>query len=177
MNTKSILIVHHTLDLGGGEKLTVELAKFYLQHGFLVTIIIPNILYEEYYDNILKRLGVKVFRFRLINRHKVSKFNFFDLLWNIRIKYQLKSKFNKIIFINIASATNYQKRFHHDKKIFWHVGNLVQYSNKQLPFDKAIFDNSNNVIVLINKYQKEEITKQFGNIKAKIFNIKLFENE
>ncbi|MFV0183322.1 hypothetical protein OBK25_01110 [Empedobacter falsenii] len=176
-DNKKLMIVHHTLDLGGGEKLTVELAKFYKLEGYDVSIIIPNNLKNEYYDNIVNKIGVKVIRFKLISRKHLFKNKLFDVYWNVKIKYILKYFYHKVIFVNLSSCASYHKRFHHKRKIFWHVGNSVQYKKNILPFDREIFDNPNNTIVLINNYQKEEILKQYGRVKSKIVELKLFENE
>lgn len=175
----NIAIVHHTLDLGGGEKLVYELCKFYKNNGIQPTVFIPNNTKKEYYDDLLKRLNINVVRFKIIGIRDVLrlKFNYNDLRWKFKTNLQMEKIFKEIIFVNIASASAYYKYFRHRKKVFWHVGNQIQYRNQTHPFDPTILKNSEYKIIFVNKYQITEVESEFGQVEAKYDIIKLFINE
>lgn len=176
---KNILIVHHTLGLGGGEKLVYELSKFYVKNNIKISIFIPNILHKEYYDDKLLDIGIKILRGSIlpVKKNLISKYIFNNIYWRFYLKYFLKHRYDSIIFVNLSSASGYHRFFNHNKKLFWHVGNRAQYPQGHFDFDTNIFHNSGFKLVLINRYQKLEIEKQYGEISSEIIYIKLFENE
>ncbi|SIS96788.1 hypothetical protein SAMN05421786_103468 [Chryseobacterium ureilyticum] len=172
-----ILFIHHCLRLGGGEKYIKEICDFSLQHNIHPTIMIPNNLEEEYYDIYFKSKKIDVIRFKIFSKKDILR-NLFskDFYWNIYIRFLLNKNFDRIHFINLGVASAYHNLFRHKKKVFWHVGNAIQYPDYQLPFDKAIFSNVNNELICINPYQIEEIVKQYKNINCKVSLFKLFLN-
>lgn len=176
---KNILIVHHALDLGGGEKLVYELSKFYMKNGIRPTVFIPNKLQREYYDDKLLDIGVKVLRGIIvpIKKNIIANSIFKNIYWRFYLKYVIKHQYDSITFINLSSASGYHRFFNHKKKIFWHVGNEAQYPQERFDFDENIFYNPAFKLVFINRYQKKEIEDQYGKIKSDITCIKLFENE
>ena len=176
---KKILIVHHTLDLGGGEKLVYELSKFYVKNNIKPTIFIPNKFKKEYYDDKLLDIGVKILRGSIlpIKHNLISKSVFNNIYWRFYMKYILKHRYDSIIFVNLSVASGYHRFFNHRKKLFWHVGNKAQYPHERFDFDENIFHNPDFKLIFINKYQKLEIENQYGKISSKIICIKLFENE
>ena len=62
-----MLIVSNALIIGGAEKLIFEIVQFALANGVQPTVLILENYQREYYDEIYKKLGVKVIRTRIQN--------------------------------------------------------------------------------------------------------------
>lgn len=172
-----ILFVHHTLQLGGGEKLIKELVDFSIKNSIRPTVVIPDKLEEEYYDSYLKSVGVKVVRFKVYKKSELISCLFSKhAYWNFYARYALQRKFKTVHFVNLGIGSQYYYVFRHARRKFWHVGNAIQYDNRRLPFYNKIFQNASNEIICINKFQIKEIIQQFKP-KCKITTFKLFLND
>ncbi len=175
---KRILIVNQTLMVGGGEKLLYELVVFALSQGYKVDVLILDNFREEYYDQILTDLGASIHRIPS-NWRKMKKTWYF-LKWHIRLRYFLKNKYSSTIIINLDFSKKVLRLIRKPNSIhIWHISNLAQYrfNNNLLPYDKNILKNETYNLWLINKYQKEELEEQEGEIKCKIHDFKLFLNK
>ncbi len=173
---KKILIFHQTLGLGGGEKYVYEIAKFAKQNSLKPIVVIPYLKEEEYYDSMLKDIGVKVVRINLsritsLFRNKM----YYDAFWNIKLRYFGNLLYKRVHIINLGNYT-YSKFVNHNNKCFWHIGNIVQYNNVY-PFDERMFMDRKNTIVYINKYQVLEVKSQYKEINCKEILFKLFVND
>ena len=186
MNMRNkILIVNQCLYMAGAEKLLFEICMFAQKNDLKPVIVIPNILEKEYYDDILQQNGIKVIRIilgikqALKNLLKYPTFkNLRCLYWNIIFRFFLQYYFQSVQLINLGSiAKEYYYKFSHKNRYFWHVGNNVQYENQKYPFGENIFQNPNDTLIYINKYQIDEIREQYKNIKCEEILFKLFINE
>ena len=172
----NVLIIHHCLSMGGGEKLVYELAKFALENNIKPLVLVTDYL-EEYYDGIFRKMNVPVIRTRLNNisklRHpkKIVK----AVFWRLRLKY-FSSKFDSVHVVNLSTADEIKNLINHKKKYFWHVVNSIQYPDRKLPFSSELFKGKDYTIIFINEYQPQEIEEQYGEIGSKTINFKLFIN-
>lgn len=176
-NRQKILIINNTLDLGGGEKLLVELCKFAIKNNIEPEVLIVNNLNEEFYDRILGNMNVKVFRKNLITRKKLF-LSIFDrfFFYNVKLRYLLNKNYAKVHFLNLATNSHASQFFNHKKKFFWHIGNNVQYPKQITPCLQSVLYDEDNTIVCINDYQVNELIEQFGNVDCKIVRFDLFLN-
>lgn len=176
MKTK-ILFVNYCLALGGAEKLLYEVVKFVSSRNCELTVIIPNNLEEEYYDDILKKHKVKVVRIHLGSIKQVlKKKHLKSIYWYFKLRFGLQN-FKTLHIFNLTIVNRYIRYFPHPQRYFWHITNNIQYPNNRYTFDKNIFDNKDDTIVYINQYQNNEIEEEYGYIKLKKINFKLFLNE
>lgn len=172
------LIIHWSLGIGGGEKLTYELARFAKANNIEPTILVPENLQAEYYDSLFEKENIKVVRvpihlYRKI-RHPVRKIK--AAYWKYKLKYFANS-FDSIHFISLYTADKYYDSIRHDKRSFWHIGNVIQYPDGLYPFRNEIFENNRDTLVYLNDFQKQEIREQYKSFKLKEVNVKLFLNE
>ncbi|MGV0947810.1 hypothetical protein ACTS93_11805 [Empedobacter falsenii] len=172
---KRVLIINYCLSLGGGEKLVYEMSKLCYQQKIKLTVLIPNKLEKEYYDDKLKEMGIKVVRIHIGSIKEVVKSRHMEsIYWYFILRFFLNLYFNTVHIFNLSIANIYLNKINHAKRFIWHITNMIQYKNNKLPFNKNIFSNEKDTIVFINKYQLNELESQYGKIKTKIVNFKLF---
>lgn len=169
------LIVNSTLSIGGGEKLVYELALFAKENNIQPTVLILNNMKLEYYDEILKSIGVNVVRIPL---DRISKYrNPIKLAYFYWWRFLLRNPlgiFNSVHIINLHNAQRFYDSIQHSRRFFWHIANAAQYPNRLYDYEPKIFNQPTDSIVYINDYEKEEIREQYGKIKAKEIMLKLF---
>lgn len=180
-----ILIVNHCLILGGGEKLVFEICMFAQKNNIKPIVVIANNLNKEYYDDVFQQNKIQVIRIilgikqalRNLLKHPTFK-NLKCLYWNVIFRFFLPYYFQSVHLNNLRFIERYYyHKFLHKNRFFWHVENNCQFENQKYPCSEKLFQNPNDTLIYINKYQKDEIHKQFGNIKCKEILFKLFINE
>ncbi|MDX8568435.1 hypothetical protein OZ668_10580 [Elizabethkingia sp. HX XZB] len=170
---KKILLVHHTLGLGGGEKLVYELAKSFIRERCYVEILILGDEKPEYYDKLLEELSVNIIRINYKGNKTILSWKFLKQC----IKIKLLRRYDSYVIVNIHNAFRMIKILGSNAKInVWHVGNAIQYKDRKLGYPSFFFKMPTVRLWLINKYQKIELEQEYGEIKNEIVYFKLFIN-
>ncbi|MDR2121883.1 MAG: hypothetical protein LBP34_02045 [Flavobacteriaceae bacterium] len=170
--------MNSTLMVGGGEKLLYELALFARSQGYGVDVLILNNFRKEYYDDILTDLGVGVYRISS-HKHNILKHPS-NFKWKMTLKYFLAKKYSSTIIVNLSFAKKVLDMIRKPNNIhIWHISNIAQYKHidNRFPYDESILKDERLNLWLINKYQKEELEAQYGQLKCKIHEFKLFLNK
>lgn len=171
-----VLIVNFCLSVGGGEKLVYELANFALQNDKQPVILIPNNYKKEYYDPIFKKMGIKVIRTRLSQiatlRHPINILK--AIYWRLRFQYFSKKEFSSVHVINLSTAEMVHDIIKHDHRYYWHICNVKQYVEGEMPYPRKLFSNPKDSLVLINDFQESEINSDYGSVPCKKVRFKLF---
>ncbi|GEO03225.1 hypothetical protein AAE02nite_08890 [Adhaeribacter aerolatus] len=179
MNRK-VLIINYFLFIGGGEKLLIELVKFCLENGIQPEVLIPERIIagdnkkEEFYDNFLKKRGVKVHRVPVF--FKAYNFDIFKY-WYWQFKLNNSDKFyDSVHVLNLNLCDSIYEKLKNKNRYFWHIVNRVQFEGKKYPYRQRLVSNPNDNIIVINKYQVKEMQEYFYRISSKVLNFKLFLN-
>jgi hypothetical protein len=178
--SKKVLIVNNGNQIGGSEKLSLEICKFAKSNSLKPIIFVPNKLEKEPYDEIYKANDIKVVKGRISFFKAVKdvlKFQTINTLyWYFILRFFLNIKFKTVHIINLSELMHYRtkKVFKHKKRFLWHVENNIQSKNQKYWYDENIFTNINDTLVYIFANQREEIHNQYGNIACKEIQFKLF---
>lgn len=171
-----VLIVNFCLSVGGGEKLVYELVNFALKNGKQPVILVPNNFNKEYYDPIFKNMGVKVIRTRLAEitslRHPVNILK--AIYWRLRFQYFSKKEFSSVHVVNLSTAEMVHDIIPHNNRYYWHIGNVMQYVEGEIPYERRMFSNPDDTLVMINRYQEIEFNQRYGDLPCKRIHFKLF---
>ncbi|TWR25178.1 glycosyltransferase [Mucilaginibacter pallidiroseus] len=162
--------------MAGAEKLIYELVHFSHQNNLKVTVLIANNYNTEYYDPILKKMGVEVVRTTLQGIWKLrNPVNLIRALyWNIKLKYFAQRDFESVQVIGLYNVVKMFDAVKHTKRFFWHVENRVQYNENRFIYPEFIFNNAQDTIVFINEYQANELHSQYASIKCSTRDFKIF---
>jgi len=177
---KKILIVSNALIIGGAEKLIFEIVQFALDNGLQPTVLILENYQREHYDEIYKKLGVKVIRTRIQNivhiREPIKMIR--SIFWSMKLKHFAKSTYESLHVIGLYNSDKIIHTIPHVKRFFWHVNNSVQFYDNLYPYPPDLFGIANDTIVCINKYQLEEFRRQYDMsvFKSRLILFKLFYN-
>ncbi|MGY4537062.1 hypothetical protein ACVW0P_001476 [Mucilaginibacter sp. UYNi724] len=175
-----ILIVSNKLAIGGAERLLMELAIFAQKNSIRPTVLILDNYDIEYYDEVLKNLGIKVVRTRIgAYRHLRAPVKMLrSVYWAIKLKYFAQKYFTSIHTIGLYNVDKVFDTILHPQRFFWNVNNAVQYPNREYSYQQELFGDSNDTIVCINNYQEGELRSQYGDaLKTKLVLSKLFIND
>lgn len=174
---KKVLFVNYHLFIGGAEKLLIELTHFCLENNIQPEILVPDNFKPrdnrklEYYDEYLKKLGIKVYRVPVFHE------TFNDILpllyWKFRMKYS-SLFYSSVHIFNLNLCDRLQNLIYNKNRYFWHIVNSIQFPGKKYHYSQSLVSNPNDNLIIINKYQLEELKEHFKSIACKILNFKLF---
>ncbi len=171
-----VLIVSDHLLMAGAERLIYELVCFARDNQLRPTVLIANNYSREYYDDVFQRMNIRVVRTTLNGIRKLrNPVNVLTALyWRIQLRYFAAKRYQSIQVIGLYNAEKAWS-ISHPHRFFWHVNNAMQHENEAYPFPSYIFSNTEDTVLCINRYQVEEINRQYGeNLKCKMSLFKLF---
>lgn len=170
-----VLIINPVLVMGGGEKLMYELLSFYRSKGHSVEVLITDINNKEYYDAVFEKENVKYAKApidklsQLRHPFHIAKV----LLWRARLKFANRL-YAAVHLINLANSARLIGIVNSSRRYFWHIENEIQFPGRVYPFPPELFQNSEDTLVLLNRYQLKELQRQYQHISCKIKMFKLF---
>jgi hypothetical protein len=172
------LIVSNNLIIGGAEKLIFELVTFCLNNHIQPTVLIANNYNVEDYDDIFKKMNIKVVRTTMQGIKRLrNPMNFFKaLLWKLKLKYFADKIYSSVHVIGLYNVSKTINAIKHPNRFYWHVTNTIQYFNEVYPFHVSIFRSHLDTLICINSYQVDELNRQYGieNIRCQVRLFKLF---
>jgi hypothetical protein len=173
-----VLIIGNRLSIGGAERLIYELVCFAKVNSLIPVLLILDNYDKEFYDDILKKMNVKIVRTRLTNilHYRAPIKMLRSMIWVLRLKLFVDRFYDSIHVIGLYNMDKGLLNMTHDKRFLWNVNNVIQFNNREYPFSGEIFKNPKDTIICINSYQVDELKEQYGdiNIKSKIILFKLF---
>lgn len=172
---RELLIVNHTLNIGGGEKLVYELAKFAREQDLDVCVLILNDYQEQFYDQPLRDLGVTVVRTRLTSISALRRPSYVlrAIRWRTRLRH-FATRFSAVHVVNLTNAAEVRTIIRHPRRYFWHIGHAIQYPGGMSFFSPELFDNEKDTIVLVDPNQANELKSQFPQHRCSLEQFKLF---
>ena len=180
MKQKKILIINYFLFIGGGEKLLMELVEFCLKNNVQPDVLIPDNKEfgdnqsEEHYDKMLRDRGVKVYRVPVFFKKYNASFLHF-CYWRLKLRYS-DVFYHSVHIINLNLSDRLYSIVKNKNRYFWHIVNKMQFTNRRYPYSSRLLSKPNDNVVLINKYQSQELKEHFKTISSNIIHFKLFLN-
>jgi hypothetical protein len=173
-----ILIVSNFLIMGGAEKLIFELASFAMANNIEPTVLILDNYNLEYYDGILEKTGVRVVRTRIRNiKHFRAPLKMIrSLIWKLKLRYYADKYYESVHVMGLYNIEKVFRDLVHPHRYFWNLNNAVQFNDEIYPVSADYFKNPQDKVVCINKYQQDEMHKQYGvgNIRSELLLFNLF---
>lgn len=174
MGKKKVLFLNYHLQLGGGEKLLLELCKFTLDQGAVPYVLVPTGKKEEFYDQEFTNLGIKILRIEIKDYAELFREKKWrELKWNLIIKKFGNLFFSSYHIINLSVFEEWSAKIQHKNRNIWHITNLIQMRNYTNTYSSSIFQNPNDTLIYQNTFQAEELRRQYT-IACKEVYFKLF---
>lgn len=178
MSKPKVLLIIHSMALGGGEKLCIELATFCQSIGYEPHILVLSRIKKEYHDDKLPQMGIKLHRINIYNIRRIMHMGKFfkALFWKYIVLKNINSFYKSVHVIGVTNLVNLlsENLIPSEKVISWHITNRVQYTEEKLAFPESIFQNKKNHFVLMNPFQKEEILSHYKDVQCQFTDFKLF---